>query len=635
MTASISNSIIRQLSLALGALAVVVVANLAVLAWAAPARDIALGSHRDEYLLSGVHDREQGTDGVWYRWTTARSALAIAHPAVTRSAVLTLRLGGRPAPGALDLQLDDRQWVRLEATVAPRAYQLLLPPERGARHTLDMISETFRIADDGRELGVKLMSFRIAPLREGPWSPSAAQLGWQLAILLATQVCLWRLGWRTIVQAGILASLALGLALHLSATLVFSHAYLPPLAVAAGALAVLTLVGLPAFERLGADLLRPTTLRLVWGMMIVAAALRLAGVLYPGFDGQDLGRNVRRLLLTLGGELVIIAPSSEFARGITIYPTGPYLAAMPLLTVIGDLPQYLEGFTALLDGTSVLFVALLARRLGGSERAAVLAAALMLGSVATFSALYYQFTAQIFGQWFTAPIALILLAGSDGRPELRRWAWAVLLLQFCMYSHIGVTILAVSWFGMMWLLGARAGRWREWLAAGALFGGSVVLVVALLYSFILEITLSHTGAVTSRPIDASGTWFPGASPLMWKGAVLSFSEPGLLVLPVALWLALRPAWAGRRRIVVGGAALVALGYLLVNARFDLQVRYYYFVVPLALALIGVAWAQLARRGRAGLVLGGALVLLVAGTGIVQWLGATFDEQAISMTPLTH
>ena len=122
---------------------------------------------------------------------------------------------------------------------------------------------------------------------------------------------------------------------------------------------------------------------------------------------------------------------------------------------------------------------------------------------------------------------------------------------------------------------------------------------------------------------------------MRKGAVLSFSEPGLLVLPVALWLALRPAWAGRRRIVVGGAALVALGYLLVNARFDLQVRYYYFVVPLALALIGVAWAQLARRGRAGLVLGGALVLLVAGTGIVQWLGATFDEQAISMTPLTH
>jgi hypothetical protein len=635
MTAATSNSIVRQLSLALGALAVVIVANLVVLAWATPARDVALGSHRDEYLLSGVHDREQGTDGSWYRWTTARSALAIAHPAVTRSAVLTLRLGGRPTPGSLDLQLDGRRWVSLTATVAPRAYQMLLPPERGARYTLTMLSETFRVAGDGRDLGAKLMSFRVAPLREGVWWPSPAQLGWQLAILLAVQVCLWRLGWRAIVQAGILASLAVGLALQLSATLVFSHAYLPPLAVAAGALAVLTLVGLPAFERVAADLLRPGTLRLIWGMMLVAAALRLAGVLYPGFDGQDLGRNVRRLLLTLGGELVIIAPSSEFARGITIYPTGPYLAAMPLLTLISDLPQYLEGFTALLDGTSVLFVALLARRLGGSERAAMLAATLMLGSVAAFSALYYQFTAQIFGQWFTAPIALVLLAGVDVRPELRRWAWAVLLLQFAMYSHIGVTILAVSWFGTMWVLGARGGRWRAWLAAGALFGGSVALAVVLLYSFILEITLSHAGAVTSRPVDTSGTWFPGASPLMWRGAVLSFSEPGLLVLPVALWLALRPTWAGTRRIVVGGAALVALGYVLVNARFDLQVRYYYFVLPLALALIGIAWAHLARRGRAGLALAGALVLLTAGAGIVQWLGATFDERAISMTPLTH
>ncbi|HMP40433.1 MAG TPA: hypothetical protein PKA05_08640, partial [Roseiflexaceae bacterium] len=550
-------------------------------------------------------------------------------------AVLTLQLGGRPTAGALDLTLNERPWVQLTAAEQPRNYALLLPPGRDATYVVGMQSETFRVTGDPRELGVKIEQFSISVLRDRVLLPTATQFSLQLVILLSAQLIGMRLGWSWRWLALLLAMLACVLAATLSSMLVIAHAYLPLLAGSAVALMLLTWLALPLAERHFGALGGIGEIRLLWALMLAACALRLVGVLHPGFDGQDLGRNVRRLLLTIGGDLVIIAPSSEFARGITIYPTGPYIATMPLLTFIHEIWQYLEGAMALIDGTSAFLVAILAWRLGGGRTAARMALLLYLASVASFSGLVYHFTAQIFGQWFTAPIALLLLAGHADRPELRRWGLAILLLQFGLYSHIGVAILGVSWLGAMLALALLRSRSRELVLAWVIFLTSVALSVGFLYIHILEMTLSHAGSVTSRQPGATGELFPGASPLMLRGARLAYTDLGLFLIPAGLLMAMLAPGVWQRRIVLGGALIVVCFYLLVNAMYDLQVRYYYFSVPIALALLALVLGQLAARGYGGRIVAWAIVALAVLDGISQWLGNTFGDHIISMTPLTH
>jgi hypothetical protein len=597
---------------------------------------VTVGNYRDEFFLQGAHYQETADDGSTYRWTEAQSLLALAHPGVAPGAVLTLQLGGRPEPGRLDLTLNGRPWVSLTADTQPRRYALMLPPDTQEQLAVGMTSETFRVEGDPRALGVKFERFSITVLRDRTLLPSGAQYMLQLAIIVAAQLTLVRLGWDWRRQGMLLLPLALALAALLSSALLVIHSYLPNLAGAAAALAALTWLGLPLAERHLGGMGGVREVRLLWALMLLACAVRLIGVLYPSFDGQDLGRNVRRLLLTIGGELVIIAPSSEFARGITIYPTGPYIAAMPLLTFVGDIWQYLEGAMALIDGTSAFLVAMLAWRLGGGRTAARIALLLYLASVASYSGLVYQFSAQIFGQWFTAPIALLLLAGSGDRPDLRRWGLALILLQFALYSHIGVSILGVSWFGAMLLLTLLRSRARDvWIAWG-LFFGAVALSVGFLYIHILELTLTHAGAVTQQQISGgSGELFPGASPLMLRGARLAYADIGLALIPIGLLFALSAPGAWKRRIVLGGALIVIFFYLIVNALFDLQVRYYYFSIPFAMALMGLVLGRVAARGGAGRFAAWALTAWIVADGLTQWFGATFGDYVISMTPLTH
>ena len=160
----------------------------------------------------------------------------------------------------------------------------------------------------------------------------------------------------------------------------------------------------------------------------------------PTFAGQDLGLNLGRLFKTIVGQMVVLAGSSEFANGRTIYPPGPYLAALPGAVVTSDYGSLLQGFLAILDGSAALVVALLTRRLGGGRDAARFALLLYAGNISAFAALQFGFSAQIFGQWLTAPLALLLL-GSATAPRPRTWLLATVLLMLGLFSHIGVAIL--------------------------------------------------------------------------------------------------------------------------------------------------------------------------------------------------
>lgn len=603
---------------------------------------ILIGNFRDKYFLERAHRQEQEADGSTYRWTEANSTLWLNQVGVTPYTLLTLNLGGRPEAADLTLTLRDQPWVAFTAQTQPRHYTLLLPQSASEQLWIGIQSPTFRVADDPRELGVKLESFAITNLRARLPLPPLGQFASQLILLVLAQAALIRLGWGWRSQMLGLGALAIGLAVLLSSELLLTMEYMPRLVVATGVLALLTWLALPPLERwlTGAKPVVPGGIRelhLLWALTLVACGIRLIGVLYPSFGGQDLGRNLDRLLTTISGQLVIIAPSGEFARGLTIYPPGPYLGLMPGIVATGDLGSLMQGGLALMDGITCFLTAVLVYLLGGNRHAARLALVLYAGNITAFSAMSYSFSAQIYGQWFTAPLALLLLNALHTHRALqanwitnrRIWLLAMILLLFGVFSHIGVAFLAIGWMGLLLLIITISERRIPWWAWG-LFAAACLLSFGLLYIEIVGVTLQHAAErVVPRSIG-SGTLFPGYRILLVNGVRLAYSDIGLALLPLGLLLVriwrYPPALAW---------LLTALFFLMVDLILNVQVRYFYFALPLVLAAIALFLGTIAARGRWGTLIGWALVLAVVIPQIALWYSGTWGEGKIPMTPLTH
>ncbi len=621
-------------------------ANLAFLNLHPGNYTVDVGNFRDFIFVDGAYQQEV-VDGASYRWTTAQTTLTIDRPDTGPHAALTLHLGGRPTSGTVKLAVDGHPFGGFLTDTAPRRYALLLPDDPSPPARLAIQSDTFSAPGDPRRPGVRLDGFTVAILNDAPRFPAAPQILAQIVVLACLLLIARRLDWRPAAQSALGVLAAIGLAALLASEFLLASSYLLRLAGAAVALALLTRGVLPLFERLALDDPAPPgapswgtrrEMRLLWALMIAACVIRLGPILYPTFGGQDLDRNVNRFIMTITGQLVIIAPSAEFARGLTIYPPGPYLALMPLALMLRDLDVTLQGPLALLDGTTAFLTALIARRLGAGPHGARLALVLYAGNLAAFAGLSYSFSAQVFGQWFTAPIALVLMASLGVAPRPRTWLLVALLTLMALLSHIGVAFLAGAWMVLAVGVVSLAHRRLVWQGA-TILALAGAFAFGLLYIEIFAETLRHATAEV-LPGEA-GALFPGYRPLMINGLRLAYSDPGLALIPLGIALALNRApgetWSGivRRQAPVLAALLAVALYWLVALRLDVQVRFFYFSLPFVLAAMGLALGRLADRGTAGRIVGWALTLAVAIPPTLLWFQATLADGKIPLTPLTH
>lgn len=595
---------------------------------------IDIGNFRDKFFLTQVNYQEVDDQGITYRWTSEQSTIWITEIGNIDHALFTLELGGRPEPVDVQLTLNDEPWVELVATEQPRVYTLVMPPDLPEQVRVGISSPTFTVAGDPRQLGIKIEGFSVTLPRESIPLPTFAQYFAQLVIILAAQLTVIRLGWAWRKQAILVGVLAIALAALLSFLLLLTYAYIPRLAVASVALAVLTWGLLPVAERRLAWMDSPGQIRLLWTIMIIACAVRLIGVTYTTFGSQDLGINLDRLYRTFQGEMIIIKGSHEFADGLTLYPTGPYLSVAIGATFLSDYPTLMHGALALLDGTTVLLVAILTRSLGGNREASWFAMVLYAGSISAFGTMSYGFQQQIFSQWFTIPIILLLFF-ADTPPRPRTWILATVLLLFAVFSHIGVAILYFTWFGFIGLLMLIAYRGfnRSWWLGASLTIASVVLAFGFLYVDIFASKIDHLShnVVSEEP----STLFPGATPLLMRGLRLGYSDAGLALLPLGsllIWWA-NPSF--KRVIVLVALILTVFFYLIVDLLTALQVRYFYFALPLVLAAIGIALGYLSTYSRWIRWGSWLFVLSIALQSTALWFMATFANGKISMTPLTH
>jgi hypothetical protein len=601
---------------------------------------IPIGNFRDRYFLTNAHTQEVAEDGTPYRWTRATSTLWLNQVGIGQHTLLTLDLGGRPEPVDVQLAMCDQPWLAMAVATDPRHYTVLLPPNASEQIWIGITTPTFHVSGDPRQLGIKLEGFTIRNLHAGISFPPVGQYFSQLILVLIAQVITARLAWQRRSQAILLVGIVAGLAFLLSRELLLTMEYLPRLATAAAVLALMTWLFLPLVERWTAQFVEPGETRILWAFALGACTVRLLGVLYPSFGGQDLGRNLDRLAATMIGQLYIIAPSGEFAKGLTIYPTGPYLGLMPGALLFADTASLMQGGLAMLDGITAFLAGLIARRLGGTRDAGRLATVLYAGNIAAFSAMSYSFSAQIFGQWFTAPLALLLM--TTLAPQSRRnWFLAMILLSFGLFSHIGVAFLAIGWMGLILLFTTLAYRRIPWWGWG-LFALTGLTALAFMYIEILRPTLEHAAERVVPRSVGSGTLFKGYRILLINGLRIAYSDVGLVLLPIGIWL-MRPAVPGattwfQQRVVPLAWIGTALFFLMVDLLLDVQVRYFYFALPLVLALIALPLGRIAewrRMPEVGRVLAWTIVIAIIVPQIALWFGGTWGEAKIPMTPLTH
>ena len=614
--------------------AVLLVADILLMIAAPLVYRIDAGTYRGGFFLTNVSGIETDGAGQAYRWTLGESTFRLAPTSANSAVLVTFELGGRPQAGRLTLSDGLRDLGTFTATAAPQRIAVLLP-QRSQPLALKLHSDTFTPPNDSRALGLKLHGVTLTVAPETLPLPPLVPYASQLVLLLVGWVMAGRLGGGGRLRMVLAIVLAVALAVALRVTLPVADVYFVRLAVAGLVLLAATMLVLPYLVALLAGDRREA--RLLWALMLAACGIRAIGALFPTFAGQDLHYHINWFKEVLSGDMFLAVHSSEFAGGAIVYPPGTYAALAPGVLLTPDLQVLLQGVLALLDGTGALFVALLAYRLGLGRQTARFGAVLYAGSLPTFTALAYGFSAQVFAQWFIAPLALALLYAADAR-TVRSWALAMLLLLFPLLIHVGVAILAVTWVSAVLLLLFVRRDHRQWWAL-VFWAAAGVLSVLLVYSYGLEGMLLHGREVVqgsaSAPNATSAGVLKGLTPLMFKGARLAYSEIGLVLLPIGVWLVARARLTWSQRVVAGALLLTVLFYFVVDLFLGLQVRYFYFAIPLVLTLIAHALAALERWRRWGGYVAWALALFMCAQGTAQWWLATFGDLHLSLTPLTH
>jgi toxin CptA len=587
-------------------------------------------------LLSGFHAIERDGRGA-YRWSSGDSRIAFDPVAAGGSLALTLRLGPPPpelSAAGFTLGFDNTPYAVLPSDGLSRQYHVLVPPGAPPLDalTITLQSRTVASAADPRAVGLRFEAATLAVVGDGAVWPAPGLVLAQTALLFLGALLLHRLAVPPMAAVVGLALLALAILALRDWQSLLIYRYLARLAVALALLTGLTYWLLPQAERRLSWLGSPWLVRALWGITILACLIRFAGALYPLFAGFDLGLNVDRLIQNLSGRLVITRRSIEFHNGITVYPPGPYLVYMPGLLLGLSPPLLVQSASAFADGLGALAVGALARALGARPRAALLAALLYAAVPVGLTALWWGLTAQVFGQALMAPLALALLAALRQPGRVALWVVAGVLLTVAALSHIGVTIVAFAWLGLAWLALARRGAAPpgSWLRLTLALAVSGVVSLVLLYVDVAALKVQQFDTV-GREILSEG--YEPIYALIWRGFLIAFHPLVLLVLPVGLLLLLR------RRLPVGGPELIlgwigtAVIFLLVEITTGLQVRYIYFLTPLACMLAGLLLDRLAVHSATARRIAWVVAVLLLAQGSAAWLNSAFNDLRMSMVSL--
>ncbi|MCS6882156.1 MAG: hypothetical protein RMK84_00315 [Oscillochloridaceae bacterium] len=520
----------------------------------------------------------------------------------------------------------------------PRRYHLLARSARTGDLRINMRSTSFVPPGDPRELSFILYEARQRSANGPPRAPAWPVLAWltlslTVIFILARDLGAGRRGALALAGGAALVAAWL-LAFHrLALTVVAPH--LGILALSCAALAVLALL----LTKPGAG----AAARPVIGLMVLAFALRMGGMLHPQALFSDLGLHANNLFkVTLGMVFFTTGLPGDAGGGQQPYPPGTYLLLLPgQLVAASDATRRLlvQGGAALLDVLSISLIWALLGRAGFSRRARLLGAALYLLPTPALESFSIGEYANLGGQALALPLLAMLglgLAGAQPSAErplqgrARTMAALTVAVGLGLLGHSGVTLSVGALIAAAWLF-AWADRLRGRTPAIALakltLASAIGLGAAILFFYSAPIFVE---AIAERESGGGGAPLPQ---VLWDtlAALAGLAPPQgarvrlppligpLAVAGLALLLLRRDPQAAPLRVLLAawwaGVAL-SLGLLIVAGQ---GVRWAIFLYPALCVSAGLLLDRLGRRGRGGQAVALATLILVLAVGMGAWI----------------
>ncbi len=585
----------------------------------------------DTPFLRGFHEPEliAGTRSR-YRWTTPVAALQFSN-LPQQAYLLTLRQinGGPTRVGLTDGSAPIDAELR-----SGRILHLLLPATAADGQVRLLVDPPFAAPGDPRALGAALQGGTLQTLGRWAWPPLLPLLAWAGALLALWLVVVGLGGDRreVLLLTGILGGAALG------------ATWLAPLRVgyAAGAIFQTTLYGL-GFALLARWLfphLAGTADRRMLRWLILAAtvvwALKLGGRLVPGSMPGDIGFHRNRVWAQMLGNLF----NPSLHRGVPFpYPPALYALIAPL-TATGISPEWLlQMVAAACEALALPLIFGLVRRIGGSERAGLLAAILYGVFPAGFMTVAWSFDSHVFAQLVTLAWSAWLIHAWGRWHERRVWLLITGGLTLIGLSHFGFYINTTLLAGLLALImvalarrphSSPPGIKRQWLALGSSLVVAQLAVWALYYSAFLELFLAQGRSVAEGGVGAvNERALISRQILLWDtlntGFWRHYALIPVLLAPAGLWRLWRERARSRPAALVIGATFVvslALGGLPIITGAPLTTRWLMFSAWGLAVCCGIAfdwiWTRWGRWGRWTAIAG---TVFIAAWGINIWIQA--------------
>lgn len=553
-----------------------------------------------------------------YAYTGAASEIRL--PGIGRGThTLRLRISGwrptEPEPALLSVynhdQLIGRFQLADQRQVAPQTYELALP-NLGDDASLRFTSSTFSPGNgDNRKLGVvvdwvEVRSIGVAP----PF--------WQLINVLLAGV----LGFVLLRQFGVRQLAALVIALAVVGTLAWLLAeqrlwwtvytarfwgLLLGLNLAAPLLCRL----LPWLWRVGGVSMSQRHTRWLVGILVVAALVKIGGVLYPQIIVYDQRYHVPRTEMVLNGQfLKLLVPSDVTALSVTVGIEGGHLPYSPLWYLLVapfgffgvDLGIASNVLNGVIDVSRSILIAYLALRLFERPLVALWAA----GVYHLFEMPYYLIS---WGNWPTqlglwGGLLLICAVAATLEHANDRRTFAVLTAG-AVASMATYTVLGVVTFSMIGMLAVmevlrrtRPGLLRgRTLVAGLIAAEAVVFLVYHIW-YVPTILADTLPAVVSGIANPSeqlhGAERPsplGMTQINWDYTLNHLTWAVVALLPVGAVMAFRQAKRGRLLIaawLLTLAAFTVFDFAVVEMIF----KHIFFSLPLFALFVGLVFGAL-------------------------------------------
>ncbi len=353
--------------------------------------------------------------------------------------------------------------------------------------------------------------------------------------------------------------------------------------------------------------------------------LKVGGMLYPYFVSIDVGWHMDKVRWILRGQLPLIystnsplneltMPAAEWGETKPVIPYSPYfhMFATSFALLPWSMAFTTNMFSAVIDCSRVFLIALMVRKVGRSERGAVLAALLYAVLPVTFLLHSWGNIPTTFGLWWTlAATTVALVAWNQLHRPIPFIGLTLLLLgSLLFYTVTGVFMgmfvllfIPIFWWTTSRRADAaelRAGLRPFGLAALAALGLSLLIYYGQYIWPIIDQTLPYMASVFTSGPESVGVERPSFGQYMfsyvphldyriWPGDYLYYglAIPLLFTIPGFIALRNRPLlWS-----ILAAWFTVGLFFMLAGYRISMVDKQLFYIVP----AICICWAVFAER----------------------------------------